>query len=786
MSSNHPAIPDPYLSTDLARPEDSLAPFRPGVDEEPDVRQRFRRILSALWRYKWLILLVTLAGTAAGYGFASMAQPSYVARTTLWVEQPGGGRTIQGPIQQAEFLPATAWVDLLKSNAVLEPVVRELGLHIRAESPEDSAAVASLNLREDFQPGAYQLQVDETGRTFVLSTADGTVVQRGRVGEAVGAELGFQWQPSAQLLRPGRIIGFSVARPTTVAQGLGQQIVAVSVPNSSFLTLELAGTNPEWVASTLNAVAQQQIEIAAELKRAQNQELSSRLERQVQTAADSLRQAEEALESFRVGTATLPSSTDPVSGGFFTLQTEREELQRQRSALQRALGQAQRGSLSVDAIAAVPAVQNSSELRLALDELTTKQAELRTLRNRYTDQAVQVQPVLQQVNTLERQTIPRLVGVVVGELDRQIASMGQRLSSTSGDLQGIPARETEQLRLARELENATTLYTGLRQRFDAARLAALSSVPDLRILDPATVPQAPNNDSRSGIVLITFLGSLGLGVLGAILLDRSDPRLRYPEQVTQELGLSILGVVPPVKDRGRELDAGSSTALVEALRETRLNLVHAYGTAGPLVVTITSPGSGDGKSFLASHLALAFADLGHKTLLIDGDIRRGELHRSFKGVRRPGLTDFLVGKASHREIVQATAYPSLDLIGCGTRMQSGPELLGSAPMSQLMSHLRSRYSVILVDSPPLGAGVDPFILGTLTGNVLLVLRTGRTNREYAEAKFDLLDRLPIRILGAVLNGVSPRGVYRYYSYLSGYESQDEAEVAGGMKQLEGV
>jgi Mrp family chromosome partitioning ATPase len=109
-------------------------------------------------------------------------------------------------------------------------------------------------------------------------------------------------------------------------------------------------------------------------------------------------------------------------------------------------------------------------------------------------------------------------------------------------------------------------------------------------------------------------------------------------------------------------------------------------------------------------------------------------------------------------------------------------------MAQLLVTLRANYDVILVDSPPLGAGVDPFVLGTLTGNVMLVLRTGVTDREYTEAKLDMLDRLPVRVLGAVLNDVragEAYGYYSYYSYLPGYAANDEADEPEPARQLTG-
>jgi capsular exopolysaccharide synthesis family protein len=261
--------------------------------------------------------------------------------------------------------------------------------------------------------------------------------------------------------------------------------------------------------------------------------------------------------------------------------------------------------------------------------------------------------------------------------------------------------------------------------------------------------------------------------------------VRYPEHVTNDLGLPILGAVPHVDsgDKKRKLGRSPNDTAVEAFREIRLNVSHAFGSAGPLLATVTSPGVGDGKSFITSNLALAFADLGHKTLLIDGDIRRGQLHRLMGSVRVPGLTDFLAGQASIEEIVQPTSFASLDLIAGGTRMQAGPELLGSAEMNTLIRDLRARYSVILIDSPPLGAGVDPFLLSTLTGNAILVLRNGRTDRDYAMNKLELLDRLPVRILGAVINDVPRTGPYRYYSYLPGYGAESEGE---GVRELQGA
>ena len=121
------------------------------------------------------------------------------------------------------------------------------------------------------------------------------------------------------------------------------------------------------------------------------------------------------------------------------------------------------------------------------------------------------------------------------------------------------------------------------------------------------------------------------------------------------------------------------------------------------------------------------------------------------------------------------------MIPCGTRLHHGPEMLGSAKMSELMAELKGAFNVILVDSPPLGAGIDPFVLGAATGHMVLVLRSGETDRAMAEEKLKLVDRLPIRLLGAVLNDVDTgESGYKYYSYVYGYTAEDEpAQVGAG-------
>jgi len=552
------------------------------------------------------------------------------------------------------------------------------------------------------------------------------------------------------------------------------------------MTVTLTGTNPIRTAATVNAIVAREVEVAADLKKAKLAELTKILEDQLATSQTNLTNAENSLETFRVHTVTLPSdqatpvapglaiTANPVMNNFFQMKVEREQLRRDREAIQNALAQASDSGLSADALEVIPSVQTSSDLKTALTELTTQQATLRSLRYKYTDAMPLVAQAAAAVDSLQRRIIPVLAQNLISQIRTREQELDARVSSAGTDLQQIPERTIEEERLERAKTIAENLYTRLQASYEEAHLAELSSVPDVRPLDAAVPPDQPFSNTGPKLILMGLILGLGLGLGGAVLLDRVDKRVRYPDQVTAELGLPILGTLPRVSKNGAA-HTEETAHVVESLRSIRLNLAHAYGSAGPLLVTISSPGAGDGKSFLSSNLAIAFADAGFRTLLIDGDLRRGGLHRVLKGTRTPGLTDFLTGAATREAILQGTPYPLLSFIGGGTRKQSAPELLGTPAMRELVMGLRGGFQVILIDSPPLGAAVDPFLLATLTGNLLVVLRTGATDRQLARAKLDMIDRLPVRILGAILNDVRSEGVYRYYGYLSGYEAEEERE-----------
>ncbi len=742
---------------------------------------QFRRYTAALNRYKWLILLVTLLGTAAGVLVTRFMKPQYTVQATIWIE---GEPQRSGPIRPDGLLQSFAWVELLKTYTVLDTVVQKEKLFLY-HAPGDSLLFTDFALADRFRPGSYELTVDKQGKSATLKTKEGLVVQTGALGDSIGNRVGLVWRPSAAMLKPAQKVGFMVITPREASAALTNQLTPVMAEDGNFLRLEMVGEDPVRLTATMNTLTHTFVSVAADLKKRKLTELSKILADQVATVGRQLKEAENQLESFKVRTITLPSTDTPIPVGtqqvqgtvisnYLSQRLQIDELKHDRESIQRVLEGAKGGQLSVDAFQTIPAVKNAPDFNKALGELSVSQAELRALEYKYTPEHKPVKDLKDRIQTLQTQIIPSYAQQLIGALQAQENDLNARVTTASRGLQEIPQRMITEQRLAREVTSFQTIYTDLESRYQAAKLAEASAIPDVRILDEATKPESPSRNDAPRLILIAFMGSLGLATGLALLLDRLDKRFRYPDQVTNELGLSIFGAIPAIKRLkvGTE-DPEEAAQVVEAFRSIRLNLVHSYGAAGPVMLTISSPGPGDGKSLVSSNLALSFADAGYRTLLVDGDIRRGELHKMFGIERVPGLIDYLSRSATLEDVLRPAGNKNLTLLPCGTRRQHGPELLGSARMSELMADLKGRFNVIIVDSPPLGAGIDPFVLGTATGNIMLVLRSGETNREMAEAKLKLLDRLPIRILGAVLNDIRAGGVYQYYSYVYGYVADEE-------------
>src|SRR5687768_6492179 len=178
------------------------------------------RYLDVIKRHSLLIIGLAALGSAIGFFLATRIRPLYDVHATVWIntERPGG--TLTGPIRVQRHIPSTSWVELLRSYALVDPVVERLRLNVAYNVLSDSVLFRSFESLPTLRRGSYTLNVDAAGRTYTLSNARDSVLERGSVGDTIGRSFGFVWLPDGQLLTPRRVVSFLLETPRTTSEKL--------------------------------------------------------------------------------------------------------------------------------------------------------------------------------------------------------------------------------------------------------------------------------------------------------------------------------------------------------------------------------------------------------------------------------------------------------------------------------------------------------------------------------------------------------------------------------------
>lgn len=757
------------------------------------------RTIAALKRYKWLILATTVFGGAVGFVLSKTIAPKFSVNASVWVRE----KTNQsGPIQPPGLVSGNlSWVDLVMSQAVLDSVVVRLALFATPRNVRDTVVVRSMLPTDTLIPGAYELSVK--GSSYRLTRIENprgeavnSVVEQGAVGDSVGRAIGIAWMPDWLLVARDRATRFDLGVPREASLRVLRQLQVMLPQESNYMRLILEGTEPVLLASTLNTILDVFLETAKRLKRTDLTETFASLEEQREKAAKDMAAAATALERYRIKTITLPSDNVPVAPGvtiaqnpvfssYFGDRITLGNIKQDRELLDEVLNERRNGGTGwIEKLRLIANLGVSNpNLLVAINDLDLQRNKLRIEQQTKTDSNPAIINIRRQIRQLETQDIPTLAQVSLNQLKSRERDLAQRVRLAGQELEAIPSRSIEEDRLNRNYQVAVSVYNELHNRTINAKLAEASVQPDVSVLERAVPPGRPQTDTAMAILLIAIGASLGAGILLALMLDRMDKRFRYPEQAVGELGLDILGAIPSFrnpKNSAARLEEWSQ--LMEAFRSLGLSVRSAFPPNEPLAFTVSSPGPGDGKSFIALNLSMVMAEAGYRAILIDGDIRRGRLHETKPLIdcsQSPGLVEHLAGEATLAEIIRETTHANLCMIPCGVRRRQGPELLASEAMQRLIAELRTQFDAIIIDSAPLAAGIDPYALGAASGAMLVVLRAGETDTKLAQAKLGTIDRLPVRLIGSVLNDVGADATYRYYSYL-GYEyaPMDDAESAG--------
>lgn len=290
---------------------------------------------------------------------------------------------------------------------------------------------------------------------------------------------------------------------------------------------------------------------------------------------------------------------------------------------------------------------------------------------------------------------------------------------------------------------------------------------NVQVLDPASASRNPVRPQKSLALLAALLcgGMIGMGL--AVWREWQDARLRTPEEIMTLLGTPVLASVPRSNQRlsavarGQLLHFDPHSPTAEAYRSVRTTLLLGHHR-GARTILMASPTPGDGKSSTASNLAIAFAQSGERTLLIDCDLREPVQHLIFDCETGAGLTSVINGTSKLRAAIQETSVPNLYLLPCGPVPESPAELLASRRFARLLAALGKAFDRIIIDSPPLMSAADGRILGAAADGTLLVLRMNQSMRKFGLMALDGLEKVGANMLGAIANDVPHGAGYDHY------------------------
>ena len=748
-----------------------------------------------------------LAIVALTVAFVLLVKPVYEATTSLRIDDQRSGAAV---LQMLSSLSSGSEVftemAVLESRSVAEDVVRELDLQLVLEGPASSPrSTLFSDMRVDTAaPGAaYVLERSGEG-AFVLTAEVELPTERHRpfLGpETETRELG-EVRPGVPASIVGGTITLSpralehdqiafVVLPFHEAVDELRSEVSVTRPQREADVVEVRyrGTDPRLVQAVPDAVAAAFLQRRRSAQSAEARGTVAFLDEQIGYLDTQLVEAEEALRQFREDNdiVSLDAEADAQIERLAGMQARRDILETEREALTQLLTEIEAGEVAVEGdqspyrkLVAFPTLLGqtaTAELLSQLAELENRRSELMSGR---TAEDRDVRLITQRIDELESQ-LRTISETYLRGLSNQVASINATLGRFQDELSAIPAQEMTFLRLGRQAEILSELYTLLQTKQKEAEIAAAVEDQSVRVVDPAVFPAEPIRPKPwLSLALAIVLGGV-VGVGGSILAEHADRSVRDRRSLQAATGAAVLGLIPTIPQRtGSEpavpwlaangadkrgvkprlvgrIAAGSPAA--EAYRSLRTNINFSRPETPPRLLVFTSPMPGDGKSTTAANLALVLAQQGGRVLLVDADMRRGVLNEVLKQKREPGLANVLFGSDTLEGATRTIDLEHghvLHFLPCGTRPPNPAELVSTERMSDLLASMREAYDTVIFDAPPLNLVTDAALLGTRADGVVLVARAGVTEEGPLEYAVEQLESVRAPLLGTVLNGMDER------------------------------
>jgi capsular exopolysaccharide synthesis family protein len=367
----------------------------------------------------------------------------------------------------------------------------------------------------------------------------------------------------------------------------------------------------------------------------------------------------------------------------------------------------------------------------------------------------------------------------------------------SSRLTDLPEQTLQYARLERELKLNENLYLAMKQKYEESRITEAGQRGKVHILDPALTSHKVKPNKKLNLMLGIAIG-LGLGFIYAFGLEYLDNTVKAVEHLERK-GLTVLGIIPDMVHQATSISTNikmnpskggtdfqrrlityedPKSPVSESYRSLRTNITYSSGDKKIISMIVSSPQPGEGKSTTVANLAIAFAQLRKRTLLIDADLRKPVQHNVFGHPRGPGLSEYLIGEFDNFEsIIHTTKVENLSVVTAGGLPPNPSELLGSDRMGLLVDKLEHEWDIVLFDSPPIVAVTDSSMISSEIDALVMVVKAGQTDKAAVDRALDTIRNVKSPLIGVILNGANPEtlaGKYSYYySYYNYYYHSDE-------------
>jgi succinoglycan biosynthesis transport protein ExoP len=721
-------------------------------DIEPDAPSvPLTHYLWILRRHLWRILLFVITCAAATYVISKRLTPIYESSSVIDVDRQApssivGQESMRNAPNDADQFLATQ-IKLVQSDAVLRPVVQKYNLL------------------------QHERQLAETNPETVQRTANAPV-----------------------LLKRLR-----VTRP----------------PNTYLLYISYRSANPQLAADVSNAIAASYLEHTYNLRIRSSVNLSHFMEQQLEELKAKMERSGMALAQFEreLNLINPEEKTNILSARLLQLNQDYTNAQSDRVKKEAAWNSMKSGSLEAAQVsgqgeALVPLTQKLNDARQRFAEIKTT---FGANHPEYRKAASQLAEVEKQFEDARRNITGRIDVDYRQSLNRE-EMLKHAVTETKSEYDKLNARSFEYQQLKREAEADKKLYEELVTKIKEAGINAGFQNNNIRIADVARPGLKPVFPNLTLNLILAFLFSSVLAVGSAVLTDALDTTVRDPEQTSRYLGTDVIGILPAVRNTSQlNLPAilkNSETSLTklnvdgnghadtrqsskrkggktperndyhhrgyyrtisgfeEAIRTLRNTILLADLETPLRSLLITSAGPGEGKTTACVHLAIAHAEQGKKTLLVDADLRRPSIHRRFGLTAPEGLTNILTGENEWKDtVLQVAGKPSLDIIPAGPPSHRASDLIGPR-MGELLDEFAKDYDLVILDAPPLLGFAEPLQMATLADGVLVIGKAGETKRKAVSSVLAALNRLRANVVGVVLNQVKrdTSAEYSYYGY----------------------